>query len=99
MELAAAIWGVAAWDTFVERHGEAPTCEVWLGAERVGMGCVDACARVEAECPGRLEQACLDFCGQLPRHFVDCIRNVPECEFATCNLPDPDREPDSDQNP
>ena len=87
LELASALWGITTWETFQQRHAEVDRCELWIGDETLGVGCEDACRRIQQECPSQLGQPCNPLCEQLPRHFVDCLRHVPECDFEQCDLP------------
>lgn len=87
LELAAAIWGITTFEAYLERYAQADTCEVWLGDEVLGVGCDEACRRIDEECPERLGQPCEPVCSLLQRHFVDCLRDVPRCDFRECDLP------------
>lgn len=88
LELAAAIWGISTWGEFLDRMGHgADTCEAWIGDEVLGVGCEEACTRVEGECAGSFGAPCRPTCERLQRHFVDCLANVPDCDFEQCQLP------------
>ncbi len=88
VELAPAIWGWSDWGTFLERYGDLPSCEVWMGREVVGLSCDVACGRLASEC-GYERQGCHQICSVLPRHYVDCLTSVPACDVAACDLPAP----------
>ncbi len=94
LELAPALWGITTWGAFLDRHGDAATCAVWDGEEILGVGCEQACRRIARDCPERLARPCRDVCTQLPRHFVDCMRDVPACDFRQCDLPNIEVEED-----
>ena len=76
---APALWGHGTWQAFLDRHGEAPTCRVFLGEEALGVGCDEACARMVADCGLTVEQ-CAERCGQEPRAVVDCWIREQTCE-------------------
>ncbi len=86
LELAPVLWGQSSWSTFLERYGDLPSCEVWLGREEVGLGCDAACVRLSDAC-GYERASCQQLCSVLPPHYVDCLASVPDCAIATCDLP------------
>jgi hypothetical protein len=67
--------------TFLERYRAlGDRCEVWEGAELLGIGCDGACADHVQVCETADLDACLGTCSRLPRSVIRCIALAASCE-------------------
>lgn len=76
-----ALLGTISLREFIERFSAlGPTCEVFSGAETLGIGCEAACEAQVGLCPGRTSAECLLECAGWPRAITDCLAVSGECD-------------------
>ncbi len=81
------LWARLDLGTFLERYGDLgpEACQVWEGAEILGVGCDEACDAVNDRCGSAAGEDCAEVCEALPRGQVDCLRESDTCLVADCS--------------